>query len=64
MPNRLREEYPHIPWQRMAGMRDRLIHAYFGVDNRLVWDTVQQFIPSLIETVMQIVNEINKGQKD
>jgi len=32
IPESLKEQYPDVPWQRMAGMRDRLIHAYFGMD--------------------------------
>ena len=36
-----KSKYPHIPWQAVAGMRDKLIHDYFGVDLELAWDTVQ-----------------------
>ncbi|MCH7731135.1 MAG: DUF86 domain-containing protein [Candidatus Marinimicrobia bacterium] len=61
IPEQIRVEYPNVPWQKMASMRDRLIHAYFGVDYQLVWDTIQQFIPSLIETIADILNDVNKG---
>jgi uncharacterized protein with HEPN domain len=35
----------------MAGMRDRLIHGYFGVDEQVVWETVQEFLPRLINNL-------------
>ncbi len=47
VPSEFRAQYPKIKWRAMAGMRDRLIHGYFGVDNELVWDVLQNRIPEL-----------------
>jgi uncharacterized protein with HEPN domain len=43
-----RSEYPQIPWKQVAGMRDRLVHHYFGVNFDIVWDVVKIDIPRLI----------------
>lgn len=43
----LRQKYPEIDWRGMAAMRDRLVHAYFGVDYDIVWDVVSSKIPPL-----------------
>jgi len=45
IPDALRNKYPNVPWSDMAGMRDRLIHAYFGVDYLLVWKTIKEKLP-------------------
>lgn len=47
VPEDFRARYPAIEWRAMAGMRDRLIHDYFGVDYELVWDVVRHRIPEL-----------------
>jgi uncharacterized protein with HEPN domain len=43
----IKEKHPEIPWKDMAGMRDKLIHDYLGVDIDAVWDTVEEDIPDL-----------------
>lgn len=42
-----KEKYPDIPWKDIAGMRDKLIHEYFGVDLNAVWETVEDDLPIL-----------------
>ncbi|MCD6171773.1 MAG: DUF86 domain-containing protein [Thermoplasmata archaeon] len=56
IPDEIKEKYPKLPWKEMAGMRDRLIHGYFGIDTKLVWDTIHEELPLLkpdIEEVLQ-----------
>ena len=47
----LKQRYPLIPWGAMAGMRNRLVHAYFDIDLDVVWDTVTIAMPELIEQI-------------
>jgi uncharacterized protein with HEPN domain len=55
IPPDFRSEHPHINWRAMAGMRDRLIHGYFGVDYEIVWDVVQNRIPELRNQISAIL---------
>lgn len=40
-PDELKARYPGIPWREMAGMRDKMIHEYFGVNLKIVWQTIE-----------------------
>ena len=55
IPEEFRAKYPAIEWRAMSGMRDRLIHDYFGVDYELVWDVVQNRIPILHSQIASIL---------
>lgn len=55
VPDDLRQQYPQLEWRAIAGMRDRLIHGYFGVDYGIVWDVVLNKIPPLAQVIKQIL---------
>ncbi len=52
-----RQNHPQIQWRAMAGMRDRLIHDYIGVDYDIVWDVVRNKMPDLYNEIQRIVDE-------
>jgi len=58
IPDEIRNKYPQIKWKQMAGMRDRLIHFYFGVKYDLVWHTIKDVIPKVKPIVQGILKDI------
>jgi uncharacterized protein with HEPN domain len=56
----IRKTYPEIPWQDVAGMRDKLIHDYFGVDIEKVWDTAKDDLPILRKQVVTILKDFGQ----
>jgi len=62
IPDNIRKRHPEIPWTRMAGMRDKLIHQYFGVDLETVWVVVQKELPPLKPCIQKVWNEVSKKE--
>jgi uncharacterized protein with HEPN domain len=60
VPDEFRAEHSQFEWRAMAGMRDRLIHGYFGVDYELVWDVVANKIPTLRDQLASLLEELDR----
>ena len=58
LPDSLKEEHPEVPWRKMTGTRDKVIHGYFGVDLEVIWRTITRNIPILKPLIKDILNEI------
>ncbi|MCK9186338.1 DUF86 domain-containing protein [Candidatus Gracilibacteria bacterium] len=54
MPTEFRKIHKNIPWKEIAGMRDKITHEYFGVDDNILWTTVQNDVPALKKEISKI----------
>lgn len=57
LPEKFREKYPQVTWKRIIGLRNVLIHEYFGVDIAAVWENIRQKLPELREQIKSIVEK-------
>ena len=55
LPPEIRAAHPHVDGKSMAGMRDRLIHAYFGVDHEIVWEVATTHAPRIREALRKMI---------
>ena len=59
IPSSVRNKHKNIPWKEMAGMRDKLIHEYFGIKPRVVWKTIKQDIPKVKPHLQTLLSELS-----
>jgi uncharacterized protein with HEPN domain len=62
LPEDVKEKESHVPWVLIKGMRNRLIHEYFGTDLPLVWDTIKNDLPSFKTELERIKSELLKKE--
>lgn len=58
IPGSMRIKYPNVPWKEITGIRNKLIHEYFGVDHEVIWRTIKEDIPPLNSEISRILKEI------
>lgn len=56
----IKSDYPFVEWKKMTGLRDKLIHDYFGIDYDIVQDVIVQKIPPLNDFIAQIITDVQK----
>ncbi len=54
----IRQRYPAIPWKQIAGMRNILVHDYFRINGKIVWETVDKHLPALREEIRKILSTL------
>lgn len=54
----VRQRYPSIPWRQIAGMRNILVHDYFRINQNIVWETIEQHLPTLKVEIERILAEL------
>ena len=62
IPTENKDRHPGIPWKAISGMRDILIHEYFGIDLKLTWRVVELKIPELKEKIFEIKKGLERGK--
>ncbi len=62
LPKSFRSKYPEVPWDEMAGMRDKLIHHYFGVNMEVLWITATENVPRLKILISKVIEDMENGE--
>lgn len=62
IPKDLQESYPEIPWREIAGTRDKLIQEYTGINLAVVWRTVQEDLPLLVDHILGLISDFGESQ--
>lgn len=57
IPKSIKDKHPAIPWKKMAGMRDKLIHEYFGIDVEILWKVAKDELPPLKPLIQKMLKE-------
>jgi len=63
IPEHVKRKKPELEWKKVAGLRDIITHAYFGVDADIIWDVVKNKIPILKEKILELLSESENGKE-
>src|SRR3990167_2857496 len=64
IPDNFRKKYPEVPWKKIAGLRDIIIHTYFNIDLDITWNIIKKDLPDLKEKILKIRTELENGERE
>lgn len=59
IPNTIKEDNSDLPWRQMYGLRNMVIHEYFGIDYEIIWEIVTRKLPTNKQSLIKMINKIN-----
>ena len=59
LPEYLKDEHDDVPWREVAGMRDKVVHAYFGVSHEIIWKTIHTRFEEFRDSIEGILSELD-----
>lgn len=59
IPSKIKEDNTELPWRQMYGLRNMVIHEYFGIDYEIIWEIVTKKLPANKQSLIQMINKIN-----
>jgi len=62
LPGDIRRKYKGLPWREMARMRDKITHAYFGINYKIVWNVIKERLPEIKPTIQQILKDMKNDR--
>ncbi len=63
IPKEFKDNYQDIPWKKIAGMRDRIIHFYWGIDDNMIWDAITINLPEIRPKIQEILLKLEKDAR-
>jgi uncharacterized protein with HEPN domain len=63
VPPEVQKKYPNVPWRDISGMRDKLVHRYFGVNMEVVWQTVNEDLPFIIDVIANMIEKESRAKE-
>lgn len=57
LPDEIRENNPQIDWHRIRGLRNRIVHGYFGINYKIIWSIIEDYLNELISEIEELINK-------